>query len=225
MQEDKAFKNAEFRQFCDELSIVTIFLPPRMHRNNILEPKYGIIRSLYSRLRNANADLDPRLISYCAVRISNDMFGSGVLSAFELYRGVSKPIMQGKGTIKILDRLIKPHEPIIAKRKLHLMLRSKSPDTNITLKIGDLVQLFIKVPTDKRGKWTNPHPLVHYEKRVEAITVPGSNGKTISAAFEETRLYKNEEELPNLLSMSMDELDDMIDDDVQKIVQLHQYVH
>ena len=92
IQADRAFDNQEFRKFCHNLGTNLRLSLPRRHNKNTLEPKHGIIRSIYQRLRSANAHIYPRLVDLQSVSISNDLYGNDTISSFEMAGGYTKPL-------------------------------------------------------------------------------------------------------------------------------------
>ena len=58
VQADNAFDNAEFRAFIKTIGAKLQIVPPRRHQKNILEPKHGIVRSIYNRIKSANPKRD-----------------------------------------------------------------------------------------------------------------------------------------------------------------------
>lgn len=210
VQADQAFNNDEFSKFVDNIGAQLKLVPPRRHNKNILEPKHRIIRNIFSRLRDSNPEADARMLAFSAVRISNDMYGSDTLSAFEMCRGITKPIAKFISPVAIPQNLIESHQKIIAKRKLNMILRSKAIDTKMPVKIGDSVQVFVRNAANNRGKWLSPRPIVEIDRRSETVTVPGSHGHKIIASFEDIRTVPCDDEFARLVSESLDELDDEV---------------
>ena len=126
IQADHAFKNADFCNFCEQIGSKLQFSPPRRHNKNLLEPKHGVIRSIFNRLKEDKPDADPATLAYQAVIVSNDLYGTDTVSAFELYHGFTKPIDPAGHKRPLPSSLIEAHDNLRAKRKLNLILRSKS---------------------------------------------------------------------------------------------------
>lgn len=61
------------------------------------EPRHGIIRSIYLRLRQADSSIPSDISAIQAVTISNDLYGNDVASAFELTKGFTSPISRESG--------------------------------------------------------------------------------------------------------------------------------
>lgn len=95
----------------------------------MLESKHRIIRSIFLRLKNANESTPIALLAYQATVISNDLYGSDTVTAFELAKGYTKPIESEKAVVPLPDDLRAAHDELVAKRKLNLILRSHSTST------------------------------------------------------------------------------------------------
>ncbi len=86
-----------------------------------------------------------------ALRISNDLYGNDVMSAHEQAKGYTRPIYSGSPAFEIPTEIVNAHNTLLAKRKLTLILRSKSVQRH-HLSEGDLVQIYVKQLNSKRGK-------------------------------------------------------------------------
>ena len=83
---------------------------------------------------------------------------------------------------------------LMAKRKLNLTLKSKSTSV-APVQVGVLFQVYIKLQHEKHGKSSNPKPVISYDKMSGTITVPGQNGKKLTAAVEDIRFAITDNEL------------------------------
>lgn len=83
--------------------------------------------------------------------------------------------------------------------------------------VGDWVQVFIKRDKEKRGRWLLPRIVLTYDRSVRTITVPGSNGKTISAAIEDTRPALADDSLAALVQEGIDRLDTELSDSLDHV--------
>lgn len=152
VRSDLAFKNETFVSFLNEIGAKLQPVPPRRHYKNVLESKHCVIRSIYLQLRSAAPDFDKHLHCYQYVAISNELYGSDTVSAFELAKGFTKPV-ETDSVQRILPADVRyAHEELKAKRKLNLILRSHKSSTQ-PIKTGDMVQVFIKNTYEKRGRW------------------------------------------------------------------------
>lgn len=98
-------------------------VPPRRHAKNAIEPRNRTIRSMFLRLKNAEPDLSDNLHAIRAIRISNDLYGSDTLSAYEMAKGFTKPLCVDQKPRPVDEELRNAHDELIAKRKLTLILR------------------------------------------------------------------------------------------------------
>lgn len=154
---DRAFKNSIFAEYLRQQDIEARPLPPRRHNKNVLESKHKIIRDVFIRLKEESTverkEWETSLITQQAIRISNDLYGSDVLSAQELAKGYARPIQNEVIPKQLPQELVDAHQTLLAKRKLTLILRSKT-FAESPIAVGDLVQILIKKEHEKRGKWS-----------------------------------------------------------------------
>ena len=205
IQFDQAFDNAKFQDYLQLYDITPRPIPARRHNKNVLESKHRVIRDIFLRLSDHQENTNEGLLIQQAIRISNDLYGNDVLSAHELAKGYTRPIDKKVVPSLIPDELLKAHEVLIAKRKLNLILRSK-PTKDVPLSVGDQVQIFIKLPNEKRGKWSGSRPVLSYDISSGIVTVPGSRGRTISAAIEDVRHAIVDNDLAQKIQEAIDQL-------------------
>ena len=183
-------------------------VPPRRHEKNMIEPRHGVIRSIYMRIRDQS--ISPKIAAIEAIKISNDLYGNDVMSAFEIAKGFSRPICNQ--SIKPVDNeLIEAHDNLCAKRKMNKILRSHSYDRNV-IRTGDLVQVYIKNEKQKRGSWSSPRQVLAIDHDGGFVVVPGRGSRKISAAFEDTRIAPGCDQLSVIIQSAVDELDESVDD-------------
>ena len=216
IQVDQAFANDPFFKFLEFHGIEARPIPARRHNKNVLESKHKVIRDVFLRLNSHNSDVGEALQAQQSIRISNDLYGNSVCSSLELAKGFTRPIECGSFPKTVPDDLIKAQETIMAKRKLNLILRSKAT-SEAPVKVGDLVQVFIKLQHEKRGKWTSAKPVLSYEKASGIVTVPGQNGKKIKAAVEDVRFAISDDELAVKYQEAIDVLDSCLSDSVDDL--------
>ena len=185
VQGDKAFNNSIFKQYSANIGSTFRPSPSRRHHKNALESKDRVITDTFLRLQASNSHSTELLLATQAIRISNDLYGNDVASANELAKGYTRPTQNQEPT-PLTDDIREAHEVLIAKRKLNVILRGKST-TETPICVGDMVQVFIRQQNEKRGKWSDAKPLLKYDRSSQTVIVPGRNGKTISAALEDTR--------------------------------------
>ena len=143
--------------------------------------------------------------------ISNGLYISDVCSAFEFAQDFTIPIKPGTEPKFVPDDVINARDTLIAKRKLNLILRSKLT-SEILVEIGDAVQVFIKLENEKRGNWSNPKPILEYDKPSGTVIVPGTNGHKIKAAVEDVLFAITNDELALKHQQAIDELKASIDE-------------
>lgn len=213
IQADNAFVENGFDKLRELYDIELRPVPPRRHQKSPIEPRHSTIRSIFLRLKSASPSTSDALHAIRAIRISNDLYGLDKMSAFEMAKGFSKPLMINQKPIPVDDELRIAHDELIAKRKLTLILRSNAT-TNESFKIGDLVQIYIKDGKQKRGSWTSPRQILSIDVEAGSITVPGKAGKTICAAVEDARAAQTNSDLAAAIQDSIDELDMTLADSI-----------
>lgn len=178
----------------------------------MIESRHPIILSFFLRIKNADGDnFDEQSSAIRAINISNDLYGNDTLSAFELARGFTKPVSTPTLVQALPNDIVTAHDSLQARRKLALMLRSKSMSEPVVT-VGDTVEVYIKKDFEKRGEWSTAKPVLSVHQNGRSITVPGRNNQVRTIAFESTRLAKNLNELFKLLSEAMDHYELVLDD-------------
>jgi len=211
---DPAFKNKMFEKFAEKYGIALRPLPPRRHSKNVIESKHRIIRDVYLRLKSAFKD-DPtvngKILVNQSLRISNDLYGNDVMSAHELAKGYTRPIENGNVPRCVPKEVVQAQEDLKAKRKLTLILRSKTSRDD-KVKPGTLVQVYIKTDKQKRGTWSGVKPVLSFDAESRSVTVPGSSGRTICAAMEDVRLALETDGFANAVRDACDTMDIVLED-------------
>lgn len=126
-------------------------------------------------------------MDYQAVAISNDLNDTDTVSAFEIAKGNTKPLEPRQSIYPLTDDPRNAHDEPIAKRKLNLSLRFHATSSP-RLKVGDMVQVYLKRVLEKRGRWSSPRVVLSIDPSAGSISVPGSANNQITVAFEEFRL-------------------------------------
>ena len=156
------------------------------------------------------------LIVQQALRISNDLYSSDVCSAQELAKGYTRPATIGSFIAIVPQEILQAHDDLLAKRKLTRILRSKT-GSDIPVKVGDTVQIFIREQKDKRGKWSLPKVILEFDHYSGTVTVPGKNGKTVKAAIEDVRLALSENTFASAIQDGIDTLSRSINDTIDHL--------
>ena len=204
---DKAFMEGEFKKYMDSRDIKFDLVPPGRHSRNAIESKHRAIRSIYLRLKE-DKSLSIEACAVKAVSISNDLYGSSIMSSFELAKGYSKPI--GDHPVQISDDIVKAYEDIQARRKLARIIKSKG-NVEKEFTVGDMIEIFVHGKNNKRGEWSNAKKIIKIDKEGRAVYVPGMNGKTVIAAFEDVRLAINGNDFSSIICDIIDEIDDELE--------------
>eukprot|EP00171_Calliarthron_tuberculosum_P001315 IDg1315t1 len=217
---DQAFNNDIFKNYLLKLNISPRAIPSRRHNKNVLESKHRIIRDIYIRLKHQYGNDSDNLASVLvqrALRISNDLYGNDVMSANELAKGYTRPILTGQVPEIVPNELLEANSKLQAKRKLTLILRSKSTSSP-PISIGDTVQVYIKRENEKRGKWSSPKPVLEYDKISHTVSVPGNNGRKIRAAVEDTRVAIQDNALAVAVQEAIDTLNFTLDNSIDSLI-------
>lgn len=82
VQGDKAIYRCDFEAFLDDREMKFNPVPPRWHSRNPIESRHGIIRSIYLKPQTKSLEGSTELHAIRAVNISNDLYGSDVMSSF-----------------------------------------------------------------------------------------------------------------------------------------------
>lgn len=181
---DDAFNHTQFIEFVKAIGSNFEPIPPRCHSKNVLESRHGILRPIFLRLRQGDGAVNERVHISMASDVSNQLYGSYIMSAYELAHGFLKPLSDYP--TQLPDELLQAHNTLEAKWKLAPILRSKSPD-NSAVSPGDMVEIYIKQPNHKLGSWSALHVVFYTDLETCSITFPVSCGRNVKAAFEDTR--------------------------------------
>ena len=212
---DAAFKRDVFINFLRMNDTEFCPIPPRRHNKNVLESKHGVIRGIFLRLLNEDQS-NAELAAVQAVPISNDLYGSDILSSFEMAKGFTKPVVSDAQARPLHPDLMNAQLQLEAKRKFTRILRSKAID-NTPVAIGDLIEVFVRHGKNKKGKWLSPRCVLSIDPRSGSLTVPGSSGRTITAAFEDVRAAMNTDSFATIVQESIDTLEREISDALDQI--------
>lgn len=159
LQADEAFHDPIFKSFLEIYDIELRPFPPLQHCKNTIEPRNSMIRLIFLRLKHAEPDFSDSVHAVRAIRISNDLYGLDTLSSSEISKGLVKPLCVSQRPVLVHDEPQAAHHELIAKRKLTLIMRSNDYLSQ-SIKIGDLVQIFIHDGKAKRGSWISPRKVL-----------------------------------------------------------------
>ena len=208
---DSAFCKGEFAEMLKIYDIKIRAVPPNRHQKNMLEPRHGPIRSIFIRLKNSSPDTSQKILALRAVRISNDLYGSDVISAYEAAKGYTRPVNSEVPPVPVDAELLEAHANLVARRKLTKILRSHSLSEK-DFRPGDLVQVYVKRGKEKRGRWLSPRQVISINTDAGMLSVPGAAGRQISVAFEDARAAHVQSEITDMIQESIDKLDNGIEE-------------
>lgn len=106
MQGDAAFGKGEFAQLLHQFGISWRPVPPHRHLKNVFESKHTTICSIFLRLTHDEyQSLSPAIAAQKPIKISHDICGSDIFSAFEMAKEFTRPLMEEPRMIpsKVLD--------------------------------------------------------------------------------------------------------------------------
>lgn len=97
---DRPFENIAFTLYLTDENIEERSLPPRRHNKEVLESKHKIIQDILQRLKTTTVNHDKDGMSQLnvqqSIRIWNDLYDNGIISAHELDKGYPRPIKAEK---------------------------------------------------------------------------------------------------------------------------------
>ncbi len=183
---DMQFDVDAFKTFLQENDITPHKLPVRRHNKFSMESKHRVLRDIYIRLKHAAPDESFSHRVAKTFRISNDLYGNDVMSAYESAKGFTRPIIPSSTTKKVPEDIRISQKELIAKRKRNLMLRPKTI-RDPKLSVGDRVQVYIKDRNGKRGCWSEQKPVLHCDPQSGIVTFAGKQGRKLQPAVEDVR--------------------------------------
>lgn len=154
---------------------------------------------------SASPDLDKRLLALQAVRISSGLYFSDTLKTFEVVKDHTESVSAKHFVRTIRDESVTARKTLPAKRDLTLILRLKAiVDPNF--RPGSRVQIFVYDGKPKSGKWLSSRTVSSAELFAVTISVPGSQGRSVSAAVEDTQFAVVETDYAAAIMDSADQL-------------------
>lgn len=69
IEANKAFTNDPFKTFCSERNVKLLTVPPGRDSKNAIEPKHGMVRSIFLKLIDANPNEQKEVLAVRAVSI------------------------------------------------------------------------------------------------------------------------------------------------------------
>lgn len=116
-----------------------------------------------------------------------------------------------RSPITVPDDVRTVHDELIAKCKLNAMFRSHAVKDK-PIKVGDIIQIYIKKDNQERGSWSLPKTVLKYDRASHTVTVPGAKGHYVEAAIEDVRHAVSQHSLIQLIQDAIDVCDYSIED-------------
>ena len=214
---DQAFITDEFKRYADSVGMNLLPVPSRRHNKNVLESKHRVLRDIFNRIKecNSTSDSTDQMVVQQVMRIANNLYGNDVVSSYELAKGYTLPLVEDRVMLQVPPDLIEAHNVLKAKRKLNLILKSKAVKLP-PISVGDLVDVYVKLSHQKRGKWIGPKKVLSCNVDAHSITYPGKRGKISTAALEDVRVAIENGSLAKQLQVANDELSALVDENVDE---------
>ena len=91
-------------------------------------------------------------------RVSNNFFRNDIVSSVELAKGYTMPLDKDLSMLVVSPEIIEAQNVINLKRNLNFILGYEAVKTP-SIPVGDLVNVFVKLSHQKRGRWIGPKKL------------------------------------------------------------------
>lgn len=124
-------------------------------KNNLPEPLHVPFHPVFIRFQHANPKIWPPVFAIRAFGVPNNLYVSGVISAYEAAKGFTHHISSDTYFAPVDEELLGVHAILVARRRLTRTLRSHS-FTNDNFRPGDLEHVFQENGHQKREKWLSP---------------------------------------------------------------------
>lgn len=153
--------------------------PTRRHNKcGVIERKNGTVKRLLEKLDKADKGGDAEVLVAKACFFANSLYGSKILSAFELARGYT-PSVVGNPSRRVPTEILEAHTQQMAVRALNKLLRSKN--TNLLnqsdIKIhDDIVYFYNSSKGTEKAEWRSGKIHSIHDNLVEVST--GKKGQT-----------------------------------------------
>lgn len=175
-----------------ELAARAIGFKPRPSRRHnkcgVIERKHGTVKRILERLAKADNDSKPKLLVAKSCFLSNCLYGSKIMSAFELAKGYV-PSIVGNPTRKIPQDLLDAHKQQAAIRALNKLLRGRRTTTlsEADIKEGDRVAYYYNsTKCSEQPEWREGTVSTVFKDLVEIKT--GKKGANARVAYEDLRI-------------------------------------
>ena len=136
------------------------------------------------------------------------------MSYLETAKGFIKPV--GSNSVReIPDDIVDAHNRLQAKRKLELMLKTKST-SEVNIAVGDNVEVYSNNGMGKTGTQSTPRIVLLVDQDARTITIPAKGCKRAAVAVENVRLALLGVKSAHLVQSAIDSVDDSIDNAIEK---------
>lgn len=198
VQGDAAFRKGVRREYLkenqyylNEHGITFRTVPPFRHSKNPLKSKHGVIRSIFLKLCTAEPQNTHELQALRAISICNDLCANDVMSLCELARGFSKPLTQVIICL-IPSNVVDAHNRLQAKRKLALILKSKSMKKP-QVATGDIIEVYTNPGLNNMGKLSTPKIVLAVDPYARTVLVPAKVSRRDPVASKDIRMAHSED--------------------------------
>lgn len=192
-----ALNHVKFLQYLSSLDIGFKPIPPHRPSKNVLESKHDVIRSIFLILMRDDA-MSTELAAMQAVCISNDLYGSDVISDFDMAKGFIRAITISSQVSEIDSDVIDAQLQLEANYKFTMILRSKAI-TYLQVQVGDLVEVFVNRDRKKNCNWLTPRSVLEIYRSSGTLTVFGSMGRTLKAAIKSAGMALEEDSFSSMV--------------------------
>ena len=162
------------------------------------------------KLVDANEDANKEVIALRAISISNDLHGNDIMSSFEQAKGFTKPL-NGNSISSIPEEITDAQQKLAAKRKLALILKSKST-VEQHVNVGDMIEVYKSTGMDKKGIWSRPKIVLSIDHEARSVVVPGKAGKRATVSIKDIRMALPEDSFAGTIQDALDKIDNVIED-------------
>lgn len=79
--------------------------------------------------------------------------------------------------------------------------------TEVPLSVGDVVEVYQKKELGKRGKWSDPRPILSINHGARSLNIPGRRRREVTIAFEDGHLALQQQSFAHMVQEGIDALD------------------
>lgn len=210
MQGNNLFAHGLFRNMLPDHGNAWRLTPPRRHFKIVLESKHQIIRSIFVCFSSSTEPaLCKELTAIGAICISNDLYKSDVLSAYEMPKGFTQSIFSSP--TELATDPTETQLQLQSKRSLFIYYNPSQHTTFLWLPVTWL-RSSSSLTRKNEVKWLSPCTVLSLGPSLWTITVSFGDGKTMKAATEDIRLAVIDDLLATLVRPANDVLHETLHD-------------